>query len=65
MNFGYPRTLLDKFSLGKAVGEGGFGSVRLATETATGKQYACKAIKVGPLSQHVRCIDTQRALSCQ
>ena len=34
-----------RFTLGDALGSGGFGEVLLATENSTGKQYACKCIR--------------------
>ena len=44
IDIGAARDFDSKFSLGVSVGAGGFGTVRLATEKATGKVFACKTI---------------------
>lgn len=44
IDFGFDRTLLDKFEDGVELGRGGFGQVRLVKDRATGIEYACKSI---------------------
>eukprot|EP00959_Pyramimonas_sp_CCMP1952_P090391 1892322-Pyramimonas_sp.AAC.1 len=36
----------DQYSVGKILGRGGFATVKLCTEKATGKQYACKVMQL-------------------
>jgi len=38
----YPRGLEEKYDLSGKLGEGGFGTVRIARSKATGTEYACK-----------------------
>eukprot|EP00955_Chlamydomonas_euryale_P070974 360908-Chlamydomonas_euryale.AAC.20 len=46
LSCGFPRASLeDKYELGRELGQGGFGSVRVVTDVASGAQYACKSIK--------------------
>ena len=44
VDIGAARDFHAKFALGASVGKGGFGSVSLVTEKATGKVFACKSI---------------------
>jgi len=46
--FGFPRSMKEKYSLGKVLGAGSFGVVRRCTECATGKKYAVKSIPKMP-----------------
>lgn len=36
--------LADRYDVGKQLGQGGFGIVRVLVERASGKEYACKSI---------------------
>lgn len=44
LDCGFRRGLLEKYDLGRALGEGGFGAVRVARSKATGAEFACKTI---------------------
>ena len=44
-SLGYPEGLAQKYRFGKELGQGGFGSVRVVEDIATGTQWACKSIK--------------------
>lgn len=41
---GAARNFLDKYEVGITLGSGGFGTVKVVTEKATGTEYACKTI---------------------
>lgn len=41
---GYKRNLTEKYELGRKLGEGGFGSVRVVTQRSNGAEFACKSI---------------------
>lgn len=41
---GYKQGLTDKYDLGSKLGEGGFGSVRVAVSKSNSAQFACKSI---------------------
>lgn len=41
---GYKQGLTEKYDLGSKLGEGGFGSVRVAVSKSNGAQFACKSI---------------------
>lgn len=44
LDCGFKRGLADKYDLGRPLGEGGFGVVRIVTARASGTQFACKTI---------------------
>lgn len=41
---GYRQGLTDKYDLGRKLGEGGFGSVRIVVQKSSGAEFACKSI---------------------
>lgn len=41
---GAARDFHSKYDVGKTLGSGGFGTVKVATEKQTGKEFACKSI---------------------
>ncbi|KAG2488991.1 hypothetical protein HYH03_012431 [Edaphochlamys debaryana] len=45
--------LRDVYKLGKTLGTGGFSVVKLATDRATGVEYACKIMALPPVGQEV------------
>lgn len=45
LDCGYARNFKEIFDVGRKLGKGGFGTVNVVTEKATGKEYACKSIK--------------------
>ncbi|KFM26919.1 Calcium-dependent protein kinase 29 [Auxenochlorella protothecoides] len=44
LDAGLPKNFDSLFELGATLGKGGFGLVRVATEKATGQEYACKSV---------------------
>lgn len=44
LHIGAARDFHDHYSVGAAVGSGGFGTVKVVTEKKTGTEYACKSI---------------------
>lgn len=54
--------LQEMYSLGKTLGEGQFGTTYLATERATGKQYACKCIPKRKLISEEEIDDVRREI---
>ena len=44
IDIGAAKDLDVKYSAGPIIGEGGFGIVKIVTEKATGKEFACKSI---------------------
>lgn len=45
LDCGYARDFEKHFDVGRSLGKGGFGTVNLVIEKATGNEYACKSIK--------------------
>ena len=44
VNIGAAKDFHTKYSAGRVLGKGGFGIVKIVTEVATGKEFACKSI---------------------
>ncbi|GBF97387.1 calcium-dependent kinase [Raphidocelis subcapitata] len=46
--FGFPRRIFDRYTMGKVIGAGSFGTVREAFDKATGARYAVKTVSKVP-----------------
>lgn len=53
----------EEFELGKVLGKGAFGTVRLATNRATGEKLACKSIAKSKLVCREDVMDVQREVA--
>lgn len=68
---GYRQGLTDKYDLGKKLGEGGFGSVRMVVLKSNGAEFACKSIckrldvpNLPPIKQQQHLENIKREVSC-
>ena len=68
LDCGYARDFDDHFKVDRAIGQGGFGLVKVVIDKLTGREYACKSIKkkldvpnISPakLAQHLDNIDRE------